>query len=200
MSRGSYRVVVPLVFAVSMVTVCPPHAEADLVACQRKIVKGALKFVQTKAKTLAKCEETIVKGKLVGPCPDPKAATKIARAASSLAASIDKACGGTDKVCGGNRTDEYTPADLGWPVTCPNVLHGACTNTISDCGGIATCIACVGETAVDQAVGLIYDDLALPSSGAVRSCQLAIGKAAVKFHATKTKALQKCWEANLLGA
>lgn len=52
---------------------------------------------------------------------------------------------------------------------------------------------------MDQAVGVLYDDLALPSAGAVRSCQLAIGKAAVKFHAAKTTALQKCWDANLRG-
>jgi hypothetical protein len=199
MIRGPHRAVYPFVLAVVLFARAAVWAEADIVQCQRTIVKAGTTFVQAKTKALAKCEEAIVKGKIAGPCPDTKTAGRIANATAALSRAIDKACGGADKICGGDRFGEHTPLDLGWPATCPNFAHGSCTNTITDCGGIATCIACAGEAAVDQAIGLYYDDLALPSAGAVRACQLAIGKAAVKFHAAKTKALQKCWDARLAG-
>ena len=39
---------------------------------------------------------------------------------------------------------------------CPNVENGRCTNAINSCGDIPTCIACISEAAVDQAIGLYY--------------------------------------------
>jgi hypothetical protein len=65
------------------------------------------------------------------------------------------------QVCGSG-SDE-TLASIGWNVgTCPNFESGACTNSISHCGDVATCPACVGNAAVDQAIGLYYDHLRRP--------------------------------------
>jgi hypothetical protein len=76
-----------------------------------------------------------------------------------------QACGGVDKARAGDRHEEDKLRSIGWPATCPNIEHGACTNTIDHCGDIATCIACVAGAAVDQAIDLVSDDLALPSGG-----------------------------------
>jgi hypothetical protein len=59
---------------------------------------------------------------------------------------------------------------------------------------------CVGDAAANQAVDLYYGAL-LPSGGdkALLKCQTTIGKAASAFLVSKTKALQKCWDARLNG-
>jgi hypothetical protein len=124
----------------------------------------------------------------------------IASASFKLHAAIGKRCGGTDGACGGEMTSEETPADLGWPSTCPNFEHGDCTSQLEDCGDIAACIECVGEAATNQARALYYDDLVLvPGDKDLLACQKTIGKAATVLLATKSKALRKCWDARLSG-
>ena len=41
--------------------------------CQRTIAKANSQYLQARVKALAKCNEGVVKGKIVGPCPDTKA-------------------------------------------------------------------------------------------------------------------------------
>jgi hypothetical protein len=175
---------------------------ATTVSCQRSIAKAGSLFVVMKAKALAVCERNVVAGTSTGPCPDDKATNAIAKAREKLSAMIGKACGGDDLVCGGDPTNEYTPASLGWPDTCPDFEHGSCDNPIADCGGIAECLACVGSAAVDQAMSLYYDELALPSAAdaVLNRCQGTIGKAPGAFLITQSKALQRCWDARLTGA
>src|SRR6185369_13203719 len=62
---------------------------------------------------------------------------------------------------------------------------------------IGTCVTCIGENAVDQAVSFYYGSLNPvdpKTQKALNKCQLAIGKTAAAFFAAKTKALQKCWD------
>ncbi len=176
-----------------------PAALATPVACQREISKGFAKFTQAKMKALGRCHDAVLNGKTAGPCPDGKAGTVIAKAHAKLRSGIDKKCGGSDKVCGSG-TDE-TLASIGWDVgACRNFESGSCTNTIDDCGDVADCLACVGEAAVDQAVGLYYDDLAATSDGVVERCQREIGRSASKAFAAEARALQKCADARLKGS
>ena len=77
-------------------------AHADALKCKSEIAKDTSKYVKAKAKTLQKCREAIVKGKLplATDCfTDPTASAKIAKAASKLRAGLDKQCGGADKDC-----------------------------------------------------------------------------------------------------
>ncbi len=185
-----------------VVTVCiglgvATPADATPAACQRAIAKAGVKYLQARTNALGKCEEAVIKGTSAGPCPDDKALTAVAKASTKLASAIDKGCGGDDNVCGGDLTDEDTPAALGWPATCPNFEHGPCTNAIGDCGDIATCLTCIGDTAVDVAIDLYDEELVLPSSGDLNKCQVAIGKASLAFMRAKAKALQKCWDGRL---
>jgi hypothetical protein len=192
--------------ALLALAVCGSTAGAETTKCQRTIAKANSQFVQAQVKALTKCEESIVKGKISGPCPDSKATTSLQKATDKLTSSIDKSCGGDDKVCGGNLTGEDTPASLGWPTNCPDFEHRsnsdpACNAALNDCGDIASCLSCIGSTAAEQAAELYYDELILPSTSdkALNKCQTTIGKATAAFFNSKTKALQKCWDAKLNG-
>src|SRR6185369_14383381 len=87
--------------------------------------------------------------------------------------------------------------------TCPNFESGSCNNAISatNCSGISTCLLCIDDAAVDQAIGLYYDALnpTDPKSKdkhekSLNKCQAAIGKAGAAFLSTQSKALSKCWD------
>lgn len=186
--------------ALLAIAVCVPTVGAETTKCQRAIAKANSQFLQARVKALDKCNQGVVKGSIVS-CPDSKASASIGKAESKLASAIGKSCGGNDKVCGGNLTNEDSPVSLGWPNVCPNFEKGDCTNAIDDCGDIATCLACVGAGASDQAMGLYYGDLALPSNSdkALNKCQISIGKASSAFLNAQSKALQKCWDARLNG-
>lgn len=135
---------------------------------------------------------------------DAKTADKIAAAESRLRDLINKACGGSDKICGGDLTKEAGGAALGWSTTCPGFEGGACTNAIgtTDCTGIADCLDCIGEAAVDQAIDRYFGDLIVAGPKGERllnQCQQSVGRAATKFLVAKSKALVKCWNARLRG-
>lgn len=174
--------------------------------CERTILKESAKLAQGRAKILAKCELAKVKGKHSDPCPDAKAAEKLAKASTKFAAQLGKQCGGGDKVCNGvgsGGVAEIAPDALLWPGTCPNFegsLDPACSATVTDCSGILDCLECINDTAVDQAVGLYFDDLTASTPGSeLNKCQQAIGKEAQKFLNTKSKILQKCWDSRVKG-
>jgi len=184
-----------------------PTASPAAAHCQRAIIEAGQKFLRTKAAIRANCELARLKGEASAPpdcAADVKTADKIAAAASKLHASIDKSCGGGDKLCGGDLTKELGGTVLGWPSTCPNFEGGTCTNPIgtSECTGIAGCLECIGEAAVDQAIHRYFGDLTATDpkhDKGLNKCQQSIGHEAVKFLTTKSKALAKCWEARLKG-
>jgi hypothetical protein len=180
-----------LVAALALATTA--HA-GDPLKCKKEIAKDFAKYVQAKTKALQKCREKIVKNQILGPCPDAVAAPKIAKAETKMRLGIGKQCGGSLKSC--TDGDAVALGDIGWDIgTCPNFENGTCNNAITNCDGISDCLACVGEAAVDQAIGLYYDGLVVGefgSGGVVNKCQIAIGKNAAKFLVAKNKALQKC--------
>ena len=122
------------------------------------------------------------------------------RSPQEHAALVFKACGGDDKYCGSDLTNEDSPVSLGWPGQCPDLLRAGCGNAVNnDCSGIVACLTCTNASAVDRPLNLAYGDLELPSDGALNKCQKAIGKATSRFLSSKSKALQKCWDARLNG-
>ncbi len=178
--------------------VAAPSA-ATPIECQNAVTRAGTAFVKANANALAKCGKAVVRGRIAGPCPDGKASTAIAKGAAKLRAAIAAKCGGDDQICAENYAGEDTPKALGWPLTCPNLVHGDCTNTITHCGDIATCLACIGSAAVEQSMDLVVDALALPSTGQLALCQATIGRATGAFLSARTKALQTCWEARRKG-
>jgi hypothetical protein len=195
-----YASIIALSIAASLTLGATAHA--DPAKCQLEISKVFPKFVQTKIKALQKCNDKIVKGDILGPCPDGETTLKIQKAESKMRAAVDKKCGGDDKLCGVGGDDD-TLASIGWDIgNCPNIESGSCTNAISDCDDVSDCLFCVGEAAVDQAITLFYDDLNDSEFGTnsdTNKCQREIGKSATKFLVSKSKALAKCEKAVLNG-
>ena len=172
-------------------------------ASPNQIVTAAAALVQAEAKAKNACAGKIVSGKLPQSttcATEQKTAKVIDKARAKLASAIAKACGGADRTCGSGN-DDVSLAAVGWDLgSCPNVKGGSCTNPIADCAGIATCLTCVGETELDQAISLYYDALAPtdPKDRAqkpLNKCQRKIGAAATTFLAAKSAALTRCWRA-----
>ena len=139
-----------------------PASGGALAKCQVAIGKQLARFLTTRMKTLAKCEQGVLAGKIVGPCPDTRAATKIAKAATQLRVALCAACGGADKACGGG--DDPSLAAIGFAATCPDLdpPHGApCLDGIDDVDALARCVGCVGELGID-----CVDALSAPQSQA----------------------------------
>ncbi len=190
--------------AMAIVLVAAGAARADAVKCRAAIIKSTAAFVQARAKALQSCEQAKLGGKLalgIVCTAEPKTSARLAKAREKLATGIAKACGGDDKTCGTGGDDDL--AAIGWNVgTCPDFETGDCTNPITTCADIPTCLACVNEGTVDQAIGLYYGALTPTdpktkdkTEKALRKCQAAIGKATTAFFAGKSKTLAKCWSA-----
>jgi len=184
---------------------------ADMLKCRRAVAKEAGGFVKAKATALRKCEDAKVRGKgdtLTPPfaaCDvEAKTAAKIATARSKAEARIGKACGGEDKACGGDLRGETGGGLAGLPPICPDFASGGCAGAIDllACDGIAECVTCVADGAVEQAIALYYADLVPtdPVADQARNrCQQAIGKETTKYLLAKVKVLRKCWDARLNG-
>jgi hypothetical protein len=199
---GRARKVVLCLAAVVVAGACTVSlAAADPLKCQRAIGKASSGLAQARLKALAKCEEMKLKGKLPASTTcsgEPKTAAALTKADDKLAAAVAKGCGGADKACGGGDDDSIDA--IAWPHACPEFEGLVCNNAIADCGGIATCLQCIDQHAVDQAVTLYYGSLAPTSPGdPLAACQIAIGKSTSKFFAAKLKAIAKCWDLRLTG-
>ena len=191
-------------------------ARAETVKCRGAISAASASYLQARAKVLQKCREAVTKGALVlGPsetCPTlPKVAANLGKAAAKLQTTIAKACGGADKTCDASDTGpdaDDSPGSVGFGGTCPNLEQGLCNNAIADCGDVGTCVRCVADAAVDQALGLSYDML-LPTSAKskdkgeklLNKCQVVIGKSSTKLLLARSKILAGCWKkANKAGS
>jgi len=192
---GFARVTVLAVAAI--LTAFATCADADPVRCQRDILKAASKLAQSEMRTLVRCEDNKLRG--VFPAATDCTALTSAKSESKLRKVIAKACGGDDRDCT-TLTGNDAPAELAWPTACPDFEGAGCTNAIVGCDDIATCLLCVNDAAIDQAVTLYYGSHAASTPGsALNRCQRAIGKATAAFFTAKTRALAKCWNARHLG-
>jgi cysteine-rich repeat protein len=195
MRRGFGSVVTGL-----LLLACARPTLAEPVACQDAIVKEAAKFASAKLKSLHKCEDQKLKGKLPAATDchlEPKTAEAIAKAESKLRAGVPKKCGGKNKAC--NPADAGVDADdalasIGWDLgICPSFENSACVNALEDCDDVAACLFCANEAAVDQERALIFDALAdADPQTALGKCQSTLGKEAAKYYAARTNALRNC--------
>jgi cell division septation protein DedD len=195
----SRRTLIAIVMAALVAMTTASRADADALTCTRTIAKASARFAQGRMNVMRKCRDAILRGSIVGPCPDAKASAKIGKSLAKLQSDIVRRCGGGDGICGTG--DDETLASIGWDIgTCPNFEAGGCTNAIGECGDVVDCLSCVAGAAVDQAMALFYDALAPTPPGSVaRRCQAAIGQHTARFFAIKAKALAKCEDGVLTG-
>ena len=153
--------------------------------CQRTVVKEAQKFAAKKATALRKCEDGILKGKVVGPCPDAKNAAGIAKAESKLLDNIAKQCG------------NLTVAETGLGPNCPRAACIGSNDTIAEA---ALCVACNVNEIVDDLASQSYGTLRSPSSDKkTLGCQRTYGKEIIGAFAKTSKVLAKCEDAVIKG-
>ena len=168
--------------------------------CARTIAAEGARFAATRLALLTKCENAKVGGKLastVDCTANADTAKKLAKSAARLAAKIAAACGGADARCGTQDRGEVDPARLGWPATCPDLRDVACGAPVTDCNGIAACLACTHANAVEGTRAQVFDAMQPSPPSAARlltKCRQAIGAATSKLFALRGKALQDCWD------
>jgi hypothetical protein len=181
------------------------RAAAEPVRCQRAIAKESAKHVQTVVKALQKCEDRKAAGSVAASTDcttETRTVSLVLGAETRLRQRVAQRCGGSDSVCGTPGDDSLASIGWGSVTSCPGFEGGSCTNPISDCDDIATCLACVGQAAVRQAIDLYYgalDEGQFGNGSTINRCQRAIGKETSRFFAATTKALQRCWDARLKG-
>lgn len=165
--------------------------------CRNKIVEASGNYLRKTENALQKCRNSVLTGALPADTDcttEPGTAAAIAGHERALARLIARNCGGDDNTC--NTGDDIPLASIGWNVgTCPGAVGTTCTNAITGCADVATCLQCIGRAGIDRVIGLTYETLT-PTDGSqksLRKCQVAIGKAAAKFIGLKSKALGACW-------
>lgn len=179
MQKGVVAVAFAMAFAPAIAPAKTPEK------CRRTIVKAAQGFAAAKASALRKCEDGVLKGKVVGPCPDAKNATAIAKAASKLVGGINKQCG------------ELTVADTGFEANCPRAACLGANDTIAD---VAECVACNTGAMVDKLIAQSYGTLRSPSSAkATLACQRTYGKEIVGAFSKIAKVFAKCEDGVIKG-
>ena len=89
-------------------------ANKDIGKCQKTVGQETLKFYLAASKTLAKCQDALLKAK-VPSCPDQKTTDAVNKAESNKVAKITKACCGPDGVCGGATCQTGRPSAIGDP-------------------------------------------------------------------------------------
>ncbi len=206
---GSLRSVTCLCVTTAVVIVLMHgDALADPLKCRRTIVKENGKFVAAMSKNIDKCKNGVItKGEpaVLAHCNplSPALVAKTSQLTQKLAQKIASACGGADRDC--TTTADNDPlASTGWNIgNCMNFESGSCNDPINDCNDIAGCLTCIDTAAVEQGVDdLLYDRFnaaQFTTNNDANKCQVAIAKAGVKFLQTKTKILNKCWDAKLKG-
>lgn len=114
--------------------------------CQREIGKNWSSFLGHRTRALQRCEDALLRGKIIGPCPDAKATRALTRLQRRFERSLCRRCGGADKLCGG--IDDLTPAAIGFAASCPNVTipgGASCGGVITTLTDLVTCLECVGH-------------------------------------------------------
>ena len=112
--------------------------DSSALKCRTAVGKTHAKLYGTLSKILAKCEDDVLKEKIMGPCPDFSLFFKIIDVGIKADAAVCKACGGADKTCDG--VDDVTAADIGI-TACENFSGcGAPVSTLED---MNNCLRCV---------------------------------------------------------
>lgn len=168
---------------------------ADPVAkCRSAIVKGANELLIAHAKASAKCTRALILGKAPS-CPDDRASVATAKAGAKLRSAIAKACGGKDKVCGGNEID-IGLLEIGWSIgSCDQTGSTSCFNPITDCNGVASCVACLAEQSVDDALAIFAArPVVVPKVEKVLAkCLVEVTTSSTNSFMKVAKSLGECW-------
>lgn len=127
--------------------------------CQTAIGQATATYFSTRAKALQQCQDRVLRGITLGPCPAEGATVlALAKAEAKKVATICKACGGADKECGG--ADDLTPVAIGFAASCLTVTPPGAASCGGPIASLADAVACV-DCVADYATGCL-DAAAVP--------------------------------------
>lgn len=196
-----------------MLGVGSASAKVTVDGCLRTIAKEANKFAKKKSTALRKCEDGVLKGKIVGPCPDSSNAQKIADAMTKAEEKIAKKCAGLetngvhntgcsdvgdpDPCCTGEFEGNCFPSNVGYGENC---ARPECASNIDTVADLAACVTCNVESLVDDLEDATYGSLTAPGADKdTLNCQRTLGKEINKAFAKISKAKQKCEDGKIKG-
>jgi hypothetical protein len=205
--RSMHGFIVPVVAALVGALIAPAGAgeKPSPRKCEQTIARASGAFFIGHTAVVRKCEKRRAQGVLapdVDCTLDEPMAGELSLLAGDLQRSIRKACGGPDETCG--TPDDLSLAETGWHdvAACPDIDNSGCSGPIADCGDVAACVQCVGESASEQTRGVVADEFESDEFGtdsAANKCQVALVRGSTKFMQIATKVLGKCWAARLQG-
>ena len=127
----------------------PAEPRTPVNQCQAAIGRATAAYFFTRAKALQQCQDRVLRGITLGPCPaDGTTVLALAKAEAKKVATICKACGGADKACGG--ADDLTPAAIGFAASCLAVTPpgaASCGGAIASLEDAVACVDCVADYA-----------------------------------------------------
>ena len=169
------------------------ETDAKTVArCQKQVAKAQSKYSKTYRKEWSKCYDAEARGLScdVGTL-DEKVAAADARLRERVGGVKDKRCAGAN----------LTPISIGHGTSCP---VPCVTITLFDMADVASCAVCTSQALNDAALDAAYG-LAPPAfppqapAGDPGACQAAVAKASLGLAADWTKELVKCGGGNAAG-
>ncbi len=176
----------------------PVVSEADSEKCRATILTASAGYADARAKSLSKCEDRILAGKLDAATvcsADSATNARIDKAAAKLHLKIDAACGGRDRACG-DGGDDVDLTSAGWGSgSCPDIAQSGCTMPINNCSDVASCLECIGDAATTGSLNLVAGEMNVTPSRSrdVASCQRAAVKQYGKLFSARVKYGSRCW-------
>jgi hypothetical protein len=169
------------------------ETDAKTVAkCQKGVAKAQSKYHKTYQKEWGRCYERRASG---GSCDAGARDTRVAAAEAGLRERVG---GSKDKRCMGAN---LTPISIGHGATCPVPCP---TTTLFDMTDVASCAVCMSEALADSALDAAYGTPppALPPiapAGGAGKCQASVAKASLKLAGDWSKELVRCGGDNASG-
>lgn len=186
------------------------------VGCYSALAKAVSKHVSAVSKAMATCQNAVINGDIVGPCPDATAQAAIDKSTASVLKSVESKChsscsvsgvdcidnltcppnGASPEACTAGGKNNFQATRMGFPGPfCEAIIGGPMIDTAT----FATCMSGLGDVVADELFDNIYGDLddssTLTADGA--KCLAGIIKAAPKSAGKLAGTVSKCRAAQL---
>mgnify|MGYP003693772139 CR=1 FL=1 len=173
-------------------------AHADAVRCKREIAKASAKYAQARMRSLQKCQDGKLTGKVSGTCPDAKTSEALSKAAGKLRSAIDKEVWRRRQGLHQRGRQRFAGLDL--VAERVSELRGRHLQQLDQQLRRRQQPPLVRRRrGGGSGIALYYGSLVNSSNTTIKKCQREIGKNAVKYLRMKSKLLQKCKDKVLSG-
>ena len=222
-SKHSLITALATLLAVVVLTTSPAAAQTSLsnreIKCASKLAKSASKLASTYLRDMSRCRDSVINGKITGPCPDQKTESRIEGAIEKVEDTIKKSCtstcsisgaeciadslcppnGNINELCSAGAKDlPFDMKNLGFPGAQCELAIGKPITTHRD---LANCVSILIQQAGANMLDTIYGSVDGTVFGGknVQRCLATISKGTQKIVSTVFKGVIKCRGAILKG-